>query len=816
MKNLLLISILSFSLCELHAQGDTKLLFDQPATHFTSAVPLGNGRLGAMMYGNPVKERVVLNEISMWSGGVHESDRKDAATYLPKIQQLLLEGKNKEAQQLLQQHFVAAGKGTGHGNGKTVPFGCYQTFGDLLLEWKDTSRYDSYSRSLDLERATGTTRWKRNGVNFSEEMWVSAPDQVVVVKLSADKKNKLSFSVTLDRKENAKVAVKGNAIELQGQLTGVDDKPGIRFAGVLKVIPQGGKWKVNGNRIVVEDAGSCLLLFSAATDMNWPDIAHRGPDPLATVADIIQKATVKQEAKILRSHINDYQSYFQRSRIYFTAPASDSLATMTTVDRLKRYKKGGSDPLMAALYFNYGRYLLISSSRPGGLPANLQGLWAEEYQTPWNGDYHLNINVQMNYWPAEVTNLSDCHEPMFRFIQSLVEPGKVTARAYYNAPGWVAHVVVNPWGFTSPGEGASWGSTLTGGAWLCNHIREHFRFTKDTAFLRQYYPALKEAARFFSAILIRDPATGWFVTAPSNSPENTYITRDGFKGNTCMGPTMDMQIGRELLQMAAASAEILGLDKPLQNEWKNISSKLAPNQISASTGGIQEWLEDYKEAEPQHRHISQLYGLHPFDEITPWGTPELAAAAMKTLERRGFAATGWSRGWKLNFWARAGRGEESLRILKGLLEPVAMQNEYGLSNGPGTYPNLFCAHPPFQIDGNFGGTAGIAEMLLQSHGKEEVIRFLPALPLSPDWASGTVKGMRARGSFTVGMNWKDHRIVRAELVADKNGYCQILLPEGFTVRDAKGRVIVRKQIEAMPGCFRFETCAGEQYIISKS
>jgi len=796
------------------SQDETRLVFDRPATHFTSSIPVGNGRLGAMMFGHPGNERIVLNEISMWSGGVQNADRQGASAFLPQIQTLLMEGKNREAQQILQKNFIAAGRGSGYGAGKNDPYGCYQTFGDLLIRWKDSSSaYTQYHRELDLEQAIGAVRWKRNKVGYTQQIFASAPGNILVVLLKADKAGALNFEATLARRENAELVTGKNELVLQGNLSGVGNNPGIRFAGVLRAVVDGKAGKADEGKFMVEHATTCMLVFSAGTNMNWPTVEYRSADPLDAVRYAVTTAIAKTPEQLRDAHLRDYKGYFERCRLKFTASRSDSLANMSTVARLTRYKNGGSDPGLAALYFNYGRYLLISSSRPGGLPANLQGLWAEEYQTPWNGDYHLNINLQMNYWPAEVTGLTDCHEPLFRFISSLVAPGRSTAKAYYNAPGWVAHVISNPWGFTSPGEGADWGSTLTGGAWLCNHIREHYRFTRDTAFLRRFYPVMKEAAMFFSAILIKDPKTGYLVTAPSNSPENTYITEDGFRGNTCMGPTMDMQIGRELLISTARAAATLGVDGREAAKWLNTASQLAPLKISPTTGGIQEWLEDYKEAEPQHRHISQLYGLHPYDEITPWQTPELAEAARITLERRGFAATGWSRGWKLNFWARLGRGEEALRIFKGLLEPVAMKNEYGLANGAGTYPNLFCAHPPFQIDGNFGGTAGIAEMLLQSHGDHQVIRFLPALPSSPDWASGEVRGLRARGNVGVDMIWENHQLRQAVLTAAKRGILAIHIPEGYVLVDQSGTKVVLTEIPGLKRCFTFPAVRNGVYTL---
>ena len=752
---------------DLRTDNEVSYFFNRPAQLWEECLPLGNGRIGMMPDGGVEAERILLNEISMWSGSKQDADNPAASYALPTIRRLLFEGRNDEAQQLMYNTFVCKGAGSNLGDGANAAYGSYQLFGYLNLRYHYALAEDTvsnYRRTLNLSEAISSLSFKRGSVHYTREQFTSFAGDIGVIHLLADEDKALHFSLGLSRSEHAEVSLEGHDLLMSGRLPdGVDTTAmkGMRFAAKVRVLlPKGGQLVPSDTSLTVQRASEAIVLISLATDY-WDSERF-----VATLDRQLAEAERKDYATLRREHTEAYQALFNRVSLQLGRTERD----LWPIDkRLAAFAKDRQDPSLAALYFQFGRYLLISSTRVGLLPPNLQGLWCNTIHTPWNGDYHLNINLQMNHWPAEVTNLSELHLPLVEWTKQQVASGERTAKAFYNARGWVTHILGNVWEFTAPGEHPSWGATNTSAAWLCQHLYTHYLYTLDEAYLQDIYPTLRGAALFFVDMLVEDPRSHYLVTAPTTSPENAYILPNGQVVNICAGSTMDNQIVRELFSNTIDAAHRLGVDSAFAEELVAKRARLMPTTIGKD-GRIMEWLEPFKEAEPHHRHVSHLYGLYPGDEITVEHTPELAEAARKTLEARGDQSTGWSMAWKINFWARLHDGDHAYKLLGDLLQPCI--NEKGEVSG-GSYPNLFCSHPPFQIDGNFGGTAGVAEMLIQSQCG--LIEFLPALPAA--WPNGSFRGLRVRQGGEVSARWTEGKLVEASLKAHHAGSFRIRLPQ---------------------------------------
>ncbi|MCF0176662.1 MAG: glycoside hydrolase family 95 protein [Bacteroidales bacterium] len=737
--------------------------FDREASRWEECWPLGNGRIGMMADGALGCETIVLNESSMWSGSVQDTDNPEAAKVLPEIRELLFEGRNAEAQRLMYESFTCGGRGSGYGRGYEVPYGSYQLFGNMRISHDAVGKAVNYRRELDLERAVNKVSFEMDGVRYTRELFTSFSDDVAVIRLKASKRGRLSFSIVMDREADIAEKYPSRAYVdeygrymLEGALLSGTEGPdetkakGLKFKGIVDVmLPKGGQKTSEGPVLKVNGAKEAVIFISMGTSYYSPD------DWVEITEDKLEAVQKFSYRKLLKRHIKAYSEKFGRVSLEFGRGREH----MPVGERLEAFDKDHSDPSLAALYYQYGRYLLIGSTREGCLPPNLQGLWANGVATPWNGDYHLNINLQMNLWPAESGNLSELLLPLTDWIAGQVESGRKTARTFYESRGWVTHILGNVWGFTAPGEHPSWGATNTSAAWLCQHLYAHYLYTLDRDYLERVYPIMKEAALFFVDMLTEDPRSGYLVTAPTTSPENAYITADGSVCSVCAGSTMDNQIVRELFTNVREAAAILGTDEEFSAQLGNMIGRIKPTTIGED-GRIMEWLEPYREAEPTHRHVSHLYGLYPGDEISPSRTPELADAARKTLEVRGDLSTGWSMAWKILFWARLQDGDHAYKLFCDLLHPTLSGG-----NGGGSYPNMFCAHPPFQIDGNFGGCAGIAEMLVQ--GKDGVVELLPALPSV--LKDGSFRGLCVRGGAELDASWKDGRITKVRLTAKHEG-----------------------------------------------
>ncbi len=731
--------------------ADTVLWYPQPGYEIiTEGLPLGNGRLGALVLGDPAAERLALNEDTLWSGRPHDPVNPDALRDLPEVRRLVFAGEYQKAADLANRSLV----------GTPRRQSSYQPLGDLLLDFPGHARATDYRRELDLDTAIARVSYTVDGVRYTREHFVSSPAQALVVRLTADRPGMINFAARLATQQEApSVDVDPLGLTLGGRnRADASGEGALTFRTRLEVRPEGGRAMPGDARLTIRDADAVTLVLVAATSHissndTSADPRKRNDAHLALSRD--------QDYPALRAaHLADYQPLFRRMSFALgeDTPATRAAAALPTDARVAAYASG-RDPSLAALYAQFGRYLLLASSRPGTQPANLQGIWNEKTSPPWGSKYTININIQMNYWPALAGNLAECAEPLHRLVAEAAQSGARTAEKMYGAPGWVTHHNLDLWRGTAPVDGALWGMWPLGGAWLAVQDYDTWRFTGDRAHLERSYPLLKGAAEFFLATLQEHPAKGWLVTNPSISPEN----RHPFGTSVCAGPSMDNQILRDLFDACIVSSTTLGLDPDFRARVSAARDRLPPHQIGKA-GQLQEWLDDWDLEAPEllHRHISHLYALHPSAQITPLRTPELAAAARRTLELRGDAATGWSLGWKINFWARLLDGKRAHELLTLLLIPER------------TYSNLFDAHPPFQIDGNFGGANGIMEMLLQSHAGE--LHLLPALP--PVWPEGRVTGLRARGGVTIDLAWKNGRLAEARLVADRDLVVPVRLADG--------------------------------------
>ncbi len=761
-------------------QEELKLWYDRPASQWVEALPVGNGYIGAMIFGGVENELIQLNEGSLWSGGPRKDNvNPEAYSYLKPLREALAREDYQKADELCR-------KMQGYFSESFLPMG------DLHIRqhFKDGANYSNYRRDLNLEKAVVTVSFGCRGVNYTREIFTSAPDSVMIIRITADKSGMISLDLSLTSRLQHTVSVNNNRIEMSGKAPARVDPSyynkqgrepvaqedtegcnGMRFQSLLQVIPEGGTITADGEGIQIKDADAVTIYLSAATSFNGFDKCpdSDGKDEKYISKTRLENALLKTFDELKMRHTEDFGNYFNRVSLSLpNKQINGEVNRLLPSDfRLKLYSFGNYDPELEALFFQYGRYLLISSSRPGGTAANLQGIWNKEFRAPWSSNYTININTQMNYWPAGPGNLEEMQLPLIELVKNLSQTGKKTAKEYYKARGWVAHHNTDIWALSNAvgnkGDGGPvWANWYMGGNWLSQHLWEHYAFTGDKDFLKNTaYPIMKEAALFCFDWLVEKG--GYLITSPSTSPENIFITDDNKRSAISEGVTMDIAIIRDLFDNIIEASQELNIDKAFRKQVTEKRNKLYPYQIG-SKGQLQEWTKDFREADPQHRHLSHLFGLHPGRQISPLTTPELAQACERTFEIRGDEGTGWSKGWKINFAARLLDGNHAYKMIREIMRYV--DPSAGTSYG-GTYPNFFDAHPPFQIDGNFGASAGIIEMLLQSHLKE--IHLLPALPHA--WTEGQVTGLKARGNFEVGISWNENRLEKATIKSNLGNKC---------------------------------------------